>query len=279
MGSIVFPNAKINIGLHITGKRPDGYHNLETVFYPVQWHDFLELEFAIKTELVNYGHRIDGNPDNNLVLKAYHLLAGEYEMPAIRFHLLKAIPTGAGLGGGSADAAFTLRALNEVYDLKLNTGQLENYATQLGSDCTFFIKNKPVFATGRGNVFENVELNLSNYHILIVYPGIHVSTADAYRKVIIKKPVESLKTMLHLPVNEWKDKIINAFEKSVFEMYPEIAVLKNGMYNAGAMYASMSGSGSAVYGIFRHLPEQAVINTLLKQGYRHFKGSLKPDVA
>jgi 4-diphosphocytidyl-2-C-methyl-D-erythritol kinase len=275
MGRIVFPNAKINIGLHVTGKRPDGFHDLETIFYPIGWHDTIELELAGETELVLYGRNIAGSPHENLVLRAYHLLGEKFDLPAIRFHLLKTIPTGAGLGGGSADAAFTLKLLNETFQLGLTSGQLEVYASELGSDCAFFIQNKPVFATGKGNEFQNIQLDLSAYKIMAIHPGIPVSTAEAYRNVEAGTPAEDLKSLIDLPVKEWTSRIVNDFEKPVFKLFPEIAGLKQSMYEANAIFASMSGSGSAVYGIFEKLPEGKTMESLIKPGYQCYYGTFK----
>jgi 4-diphosphocytidyl-2-C-methyl-D-erythritol kinase len=275
MGRIVFPNAKINIGLHVTGKRPDGFHDLETIFYPIGWHDTIEMELVGETELVLYGRNIAGSPHENLVLRAYHLLCEKFDLPVIRFHLLKTIPTGAGLGGGSADAAFTLKLLNETFQLGLTPGQLEVYASELGSDCAFFIQNKPVFATGKGNEFQNIQLDLSAYKIMVIHPGIPVSTAEAYRNVEAGTPVDNLKSLIDLPVKEWTSRIVNDFEKPVFKLFPEIAGLKQSMYEANAIFASMSGSGSAVYGIFEKLPEGKTMESLIKPGYQCYYGTFK----
>lgn len=250
---ISFPNAKINIGLNVVSKRDDGYHNLETIFYPVKMADALELADSDKIQFTASGIEIDGKPENNLVLKAYKILRTNYKLPPVKLHLHKVIPFGAGLGGGSSDAAFTLKMLNDYFNLKISSEKLQFYASKIGADCPFFIENKPVFASGIGDQFQPVNLDLSEYEILIVKPDISVSTPDAYRNVIPQKPTFNLKDIGKLPIEEWKNIIKNDFEKSVFQNYPEIENLKQTLYKMGALYASMSGSGSAVFGVFRHL--------------------------
>lgn len=251
---IVFPNAKINIGLNVVSKRPDGYHNLETIFYPVELSDALEMVEAKETILTTSGIQIEGPPSENLILKAYNLIKKDYNLPPVKFHLHKAIPFGAGLGGGSSDAAFTLKMLNEYFNLGLTMEVLEKYAVQIGADCPVFIQNKPTFASGIGNEFKDVDLSLSSFKIAILKPKISVGTPEAYRNVTPGKPKISLDEAIKNPIETWKESIVNDFEKSVFLQYPEIADLKKLLYNQGAVYASMSGSGSAVYGIFRDLP-------------------------
>ena len=252
---IYFPNAKINIGLNVVSKRDDGYHNLETIFYPVKLADALELADSDEIQFSASGIEIDGNPENNLVFKAYKLLQKDFKLPPVKLHLHKIIPFGAGLGGGSSDAAFTLKMLDRYFELKIPSTKLENYAAQIGADCPFFIENKPVFASGIGDQFQAVNLDLSEYEILIVKPNCSMSTPEAYKNVIPKKPTFNLKDIENIPIESWKEVIENDFEKSVFEKYPEIEDLKNTLYEMGALYASMSGSGSAVFGIFHHLPE------------------------
>ncbi|MCE4565559.1 4-(cytidine 5'-diphospho)-2-C-methyl-D-erythritol kinase [Maribellus sp. CM-23] len=251
---ISFPNAKINIGLNVVSKREDGYHNLETVFYPVKLADALELVESAEPEFSASGIQIDGAPESNLVFKAYHLLQQKFDLPPVHLHLHKVIPFGAGLGGGSADAAFTLKMLNEYFSLELKDDQLEKYAATLGADCPFFIRNKPTFAHGIGDQFEAVELDLSAYEIILLKPEFSVGTADAFRNIIPQKSDFDLRKLADLPIEEWKDRVKNDFEKSVFPQFPQIEALKNLLYENGAVYASMSGSGSAVYGIFRHSP-------------------------
>jgi len=249
---ICFPNAKINLGLHIISKRADGYHNLETVFYPVNLCDALEIVPAAggKTTFTQTGIPIEGKPEDNLVLKAYNLLKKDYDLPEIAIYLRKEIPAGAGLGGGSSDAAFMIKLLNDFAGLKLSVEQMEEYALQIGADCPFFIQNQPVFAEGTGSVFSPVNVSLQGYRLVIVKPDVSVSTKDAYAQVKPQQPAVSLKEIINLPVNEWKNHLINDFESGVFARYPEIGEIKQRLYAEGALYASMSGSGSAVFGIF-----------------------------
>lgn len=251
---IVFPNAKINIGLNVVSKREDGYHNLETIFFPVKLADALEFAEAEETSLSTSGIQMNGDPEQNLVLKAFRLLQSDFNLPQLQFHLHKVIPFGAGLGGGSSDAAFTLKMLNNYFNLELTQQKLESYAAQIGADCPFFILNKPTFATGIGNKFHNIELNLADYGIIILKLDINVSTPEAYKNVIPRNPKFRLTEIIKTPVSDWKNLIVNDFEKSVFPKYPQIAELKQLLYDLGAEFASMSGSGSAVFGIFRHLP-------------------------
>ncbi len=252
------PNAKINLGLHITEKRPDGFHNLESIFYPIGLSDILEIvttpnkETANSLQFSSSGIPIPGK--GNLCEKAYVLLKTAFpdQMKGVSClaHLHKLVPIGAGLGGGSSDAAFSLRMLNHLFNLRLDDSQLENYAGQIGSDCPFFIRNKPVFAGGRGELFEPITLHLSNYYIKLVIPQIHVSTPWAYSQIIPKKSTFDLRTIGTLPIKEWKNTLVNDFETAVFLKHPEIALLKEELYREGAVYASMSGSGSAVFGLF-----------------------------
>lgn len=253
---IVYPNAKINIGLNVVEKRPDGYHNLETVFYPINLQDAIEIK-EIEGEVPAEGYRLkvtgtvfDGSPEDNLVVRAYKLLKQDFDLPPVSIVLYKHIPTGAGLGGGSADAAFTIKTLNERFQLGLTVEQMEEYSARLGADCPFFIQNKPVFATGIGNIFHPVELDLKYKQLVLVKPDIFVSTKDAYAKVEVRRPERSLPELLAQPIEKWKDTIVNDFEPSVFSKFPEIAAIKDKMYDLGALYASMSGSGSSVFGIF-----------------------------
>lgn len=252
---ITFPNAKINLGLNIVEKRPDGYHNLETIFYPIILQDALEVNKSThadkRVHLSVSGNGIDGDPKDNLVVKAYNLIAEDHDLPPVDIHLFKHIPTGAGLGGGSSDCAFMIKLLNEKFALNMNVEQMEKYAAKLGADCAFFIQNQPVFATGIGNMFEPIEISLSGYHLVLVKPDIFVSTKEAYAKVRPSRPEVSLKDIIRQPIETWKDTMKNDFEDSVFFQYPEIAAIKDEMYDLGAVYAAMSGSGSAVYGLFK----------------------------
>ena len=251
---IAFPNIKINLGLSITEKRPDGYHNLETVFYPVALEDALEIRTSPNADrkftLHQHGMEIAGNPEDNLVVKAYLLMDKEFHLPPIEIHLYKHIPSGAGLGGGSSDAAFMLKLLNEHYNLQLSDKQLEDYAATLGADCAFFIKNTPTYAEGIGNIFSPIELSLKGYRIMIVKPDVFVSTREAFANIRPHRPEYPVREVIRRPVAEWKDTLINDFEASVFPQYPVIGEIKEELYRQGAIYASMSGSGSSVFGLF-----------------------------
>ena len=253
---ILYPNAKINIGLNVVEKRTDGYHNLETVFYPINLLDALEITTdehqADSVKLKVSGEAIAGRPSDNLVMKACNLMRSMFpeKIERLSVHLHKHIPTGAGLGGGSSDAAFTIKALNEKFSLGMSVDQMEQLSAQLGADCPFFIKNQPVFAEGIGDIFTDIDIVLKGKILVLVKPDISVSTADAYSLVSPHKPQQSLRESLRLPVEEWKNNVVNDFESSVFKKFPEIAAIKDRLYDLGALYASMSGSGSAVYGIF-----------------------------
>lgn len=260
---IVFPNCKINLGLRILRKRTDGYHDLETVFYPLRLKDVLELVQVSEDRhpatdkspqpTVNFstsGINV-GKPEENICIKAYELLKKDFpSLPPSNMHLHKTIPTGAGLGGGSADAAFTLKLLNEKFNLGLTEKQLIHYSLQLGSDCPFFVINKPCFATGRGELLEQINIDLKAYKIILVNPGIYCSTANAFKHIFPALPGKSVKEIIQQPVGTWKDELINDFEKPLFEQHPELKNIKHQLYNSGAVYAAMSGSGSSVYGIF-----------------------------
>ena len=247
---LTFPNAKINLGLYITEKRTDGFHNLETCFYPVNWADGLEILPSEELRFTQSGIIIPGSADQNLCLKAYHIFARDFGLGPVQIHLHKVIPTGAGLGGGSADAAFTLKILNDIFEVNLSLERLEEYAAKLGSDCPFFIRNAPVFATGRGEVFEEVSINLNGYYCVVVHPGLHISTAEAFRNIKPKPAPHDLREVLQKPVSTWKNLVRNDFEESVFPSHPELLVLKEKLYDLGADYAAMSGSGSAIFGLF-----------------------------
>ena len=254
---IVYPNAKINIGLNVVEKRPDGYHNLETVFYPIGLQDILEIKVLDEGNVPECGYKLkitgtilDRSPEDNLVVRAFKMLKHDFNLPPVSIGLYKHIPTGAGLGGGSSDAAFTIKTLNKRFDLRLTDEQMEDYCTRLGADCPFFIKDTPVFATGIGNEFHPVSFSLKGKHLVLVKPDIFVSTKDAYAKVNVRRPDTPLPELLAQPLETWKDTVINDFERSVFSKYPEIAAIKDSMYDIGAVYASMSGSGSSVFGIF-----------------------------
>ena len=252
---VVFPKAKINIGLRIVEKRPDGFHNIETFFYPVDLAD--ALEFVVRKDgrksdsLKVTGVMEENNPDNNLVLKAVRLMRESFDFPSLKIHLHKAIPVGAGLGGGSSDAAGMLRALNRYFSFGLTQEELRSFAGKLGSDAPFFIDSTPSFAEGVGNILSEEPLDLSAYTIMLLYPGLNINTAEAYAGCVPCRSGFSLRKLINLPVNEWRGRVVNDFELNIFRTYPEIGEIKMGLYEAGAVYASLSGSGSTVYGIFR----------------------------
>ncbi len=252
---IIFPNAKINIGLNVIERRPDGYHNLETVFYPINIKDALEIVEADTLSFESTGLDIPGRVEDNLCVQGYHLLKKDFDLPPISIHLHKHIPIGAGLGGGSADAGFFIKLLNQKFDLGLSDGRMMDYARKLGADCAFFIQNKPMFAFERGDEFETVRLDLSNYKIVLVMPPVHVSTSEAYGGVKPAPVKQSLMELIALPVTEWRTHIKNDFEISVFKNHPSIRGVKAALYEAGALYASMSGSGASVFGIFNQTPD------------------------
>lgn len=258
---ILFPNCKINIGLNITEKRPDGYHNIDTVFYPLPWLDAVELVSCPSTSTSDRsdlpvkisctGLPVPGNTNDNICLKAYQLLKKDFpHIPSVAIHLHKCIPTGAGLGGGSSNGAFTLQLINTKYRLNLTRQQLAEYALALGSDCPFFIYNIPCYASGRGEQLTPLPINLSDYSFLIVHPGIHIPTAWAFSKITPVRQEKSLMQIVQQPIATWRNELSNAFELPVFREYPTIEEIKNVLYTNGAFYASLSGSGSAVYGIF-----------------------------
>ena len=253
---ITFPNAKINLGLDIVEKRPDGYHNLETVFYPIPLCDILEITPATDKDAPDYTFKMynavfDGDDNDNLVIKAYKALAADHKLPKVDISLYKHIPTGAGLGGGSSDAAFALKMLNDIAGLGLTAEQLRGYASRIGADCAFFIDNTPAYATGIGDILTPTTCSIEGYHLVLVKPDIHVSTKDAYALVTPQKPQVALTEIATLPTQEWKGKMKNDFERSIFAKHPEMEKIKEDLYSMGAVYASMSGSGSSFFGIFK----------------------------
>jgi 4-diphosphocytidyl-2-C-methyl-D-erythritol kinase len=258
---IYFPNAKINLGLHVVEKRPDGFHNIETIFYPIKLSDVLEIIPYHSFEFHLSGITIDCNNNENLIVKAYNLLKSNYDIPPIYMQLHKIIPMGAGLGGGSSDAAFVLQALNSEFKLNINNSLLTKYAAHLGSDCAFFISNCPSIATGRGDILNKINVNLQNYHLILVKPNININTADAYSYISPQKRQQSLIDIISSPIHTWKDNLTNDFEPVIFKRYPQIAAIKQKLYDIGALYAAMSGSGSTIYGLFK---EKVNIN-------RHFE--------
>lgn len=265
---IVFPNCKINLGLHITNKRPDGFHDLETVFYPLPVNDALEAITHNELQFESSGIAVPGNIADNLCVKAYHLLRQDFpQVQPLNIHLHKHIPIGAGLGGGSADAAFMLQLISQKFQLGLTEDVLLKYAAQLGSDCPFFIVNKPCYATGRGEIMEPIALDLSGYSFVLVHPGIHVNTGWAFQQLTPKAPAYSLKEVIQTPVTAWKDVLTNDFEAPVFTAHPALGKIKEQLYAAGAVYASMSGSGAALLGIF---PKNKIADILWDASYRVF---------
>ena len=257
---LLLPNCKINIGLTIVSKRPDGYHNLETVFFPIPLRDNLEFK-EIENEdvpyrLVSGGVPIEGKPEDNLIVKVYLDMKAEFNLPALELSLYKNIPMGAGLGGGSSDAAAMMKGLNEAYNLQLSTEDMEKRLAKFGADCPFFVRNKPAYATGIGDELTNCNVSLKDKFIVLVKPDVFVSTKEAYAHVTPKLPAIPLAEAIKLPIETWKEQIVNDFEQSVFPFHPELPAIKQTLYDMGAVYASMSGSGSTMYGIFnRPTPE------------------------
>ena len=246
---IVYPNAKINIGLNVLEKQADGYHKLSSVFYPVnELYDILEILPAKHFSFSSSGIAIPGN--SNICVKAFELLKADFDIANVIMQLHKQIPIGAGLGGGSADGAFALKALNEIFRLELSIIELEDYALQLGADCPFFIENSPKYITGIGEKMRNINLDLSSYKLKFIYPELHISTAEAYRGVIPSQSKSKLMDLINQPIENWKKSVKNDFEVAAFAKYPELAKMKEQLYADGAIYASMTGSGSVIYGFF-----------------------------
>lgn len=264
---IRFPNAKINLGLSVTSKRADGYHNLETLFYPIELEDALEVvENGIDAcRLFLTGVPVGGDQESNLVVKAYRRLQQRFHIAGVDIYLHKVIPSGAGMGGGSSDAAFMLKMLRELFSLPISDSELEAIAQELGADCPFFIRNEPVFAQGTGNLFSPVQLSLKGYAIVVIKPKVSVPTKDAFSQIVPMVPSLSIREVVKMDLANWRELLVNDFEKSVFDLYPEIAQVKADLYQLGAIYASMSGSGSAVFGLFR--ADQVVGADLLSQRF------------
>ena len=260
---INFPNAKINLGLNVIEKRPDGYHNLQTVFYPVPITDALEVfpmdaafpspyDCDLKVTNIN----IEGDEQRNLVVRAYQMLKHDYPaLPRIHTHLWKGIPTQAGMGGGSSDCAFMIRLLNEQFDLQLSNEQMISYAVKLGADCAFFIINSPSYAEGIGEKLQPISLSLKGWHIAVVRPDIPVPTKEAFALIHPHYPQKNCRKVVMQPVETWREELVNDFEESVFAQHPELADIKRRLYDMGATYAAMSGSGSALFGLFRKSPD------------------------
>lgn len=255
---LAFPHCKINLGLHITRKREDGFHDLESVFYPVPWTDALEVickeDKGIRLNMS--GISIPGDKEGNLAFKAYELLSADFNMPGVDMYLHKVIPMGAGLGGGSSDGAFALRLLNQVCRLGLDNTSLRDYASKLGSDCPFFIGDSAQLATGRGELLQPAAIDLRGWHITIVMPPVRVSTAEAYSWIRPHKSSADIPGILSEPPETWNNRLLNDFEPVVSERYPVIGQIKNRLIQLGASYASMSGSGAAIFGLFREKPEK-----------------------
>lgn len=262
---LVFPCAKINLGLNVVARRSDGYHDLETIFYPIPLYDTLEVremddaaDDSMPYGLQITGMELEGNPDDNLVVRAYRLLAQDYTLPKVHIRLHKNIPSQAGLGGGSSDAAYMLRVLNEMFGLHIDTPTLTRYAARIGADCAFFIQSTPAYATGIGDVLaplEEDQIPLNGRYIVLVKPPVAVSTREAYSRIQPKIPTTNCVEAARMPLDRWREHLTNDFEDSVFPLYPEIQQIKEQLYRAGAVYALMSGSGSAVFGIFHEEPE------------------------
>lgn len=262
---IVFPKAKINLGLRITRKRPDGYHDIETLFYPVTFYDALEFvvsdNMSRKDFLTVTGLGTGSNPEDNLVIKTLRKLREKYNVPFFNIHLHKAIPAGAGLGGGSSDAAYILKAVNKCFSLNIDRTDLQSIALELGSDCPFFIEPVPSHASGRGEILRPVRPVLNGYYLLLLNPGIGVNTRDAYQNCRPEHPSTGLLQLIDRPITKWKELMINDFEGYAFKKYPLLAEIKNKLYSSGALFSSMSGSGSSVYGIF---PKKSSVPDTLK---------------
>ena len=262
---ITFPCAKINLGLNIVSKREDGYHNLETVFYPIPLCDALEIKYMgekfpsdVDCDLKITGNAVDCDEQSNLVVKAYNLLAADYQLPRVHAHLYKHIPSQAGLGGGSSDAAFMIRLLDERFRLNIGNPEMERYAAKLGADCAFFIEAEPSYAEGIGDVLMPVDGpkgNLAGYYLAVVKPDVAVSTKDAYAAITPKKPEKCCRDIVRQPIETWKDELVNDFEEPIFKMHPVLASIKEKLYEQGAVYAAMSGRGSALFGIFKEEPK------------------------
>ena len=256
---ITFPIAKINLGLNVVEKRPDGYHNLETVFYPVRIQDALEVyemdslfPSDVDCDLKVTNIAIDGDEQRNLVVRAYHLLKEDFpELPRIHTHLYKGIPTQAGMGGGSSDCASMITLLNSMFRLGLTYDQMISYAARLGADCAFFINSSPAYAEGIGECLQPIALDLNGWYIAVVRPAIPVSTREAFSLITPQRPTKNCRDIVMQPIETWREELVNDFEQSVFALHPEIGAIKDRLYEKGAVYAAMSGSGSSVFGLFR----------------------------
>ncbi|PIB34244.1 4-(cytidine 5'-diphospho)-2-C-methyl-D-erythritol kinase [Reichenbachiella sp. 5M10] len=247
---IAFPNAKINLGLNILSKRPDGYHNLTSCFVPIDWSDALEVILSDSFAFTSSGLDIPGDASGNLVVQAYELLRADFDLSPVHFHLHKVIPMGAGLGGGSSDGAFALRLLNDLFVLDLDVDRLQAYAKKLGADCPFFVENKTQLVSGIGDVMEEIAVDLSAYQLAVLYPPVHIHTGQAFGGITPRIPAELPRDILSGPIEQWREVLVNDFETPVFAMHPVLAEIKEEFYRQGAHYASLSGSGSSIYGLF-----------------------------
>lgn len=250
---ILFPPSKINLGLNVVEKRADGFHEVETVMYPIPLNDILEIIPHQTFQFKQSGIAIPGDSNDNLCVRAFELMKERYNISPVYIHLIKKIPMGAGLGGGSSDAASVLLGINELFDIGCSDEELEALAAELGSDCAFFIKSKPQFARGRGEILSDIDVNLSGYYLKLIYPDIHISTAEAYSGVSLTGKKE-LADIISMNINKWKDHLVNSFEDGAFELYAELKEIKQNLYSEGAVYAAMSGSGSAIFGLFKEEP-------------------------
>jgi len=257
---ILFPPAKINLGLNVLFKREDGFHEIDSCMVSISLFDVLEILPSDHFEFKQTGLKVDGDAANNLIVRAYELLKSKYNLPPVFLHLQKHIPMGAGLGGGSADASFTLLGLNELFDLKLSTNELLELAGQLGSDCPFFVLNKPQIASGRGEKLQEFSLELNGYFLKIINPGLHIGTKEAYENIQFSESEKLVKEILNQPITTWKSELKNDFEVSAFAKYPQLAEIKQKIYAEGAVYASMTGSGSTLYGIYKEKPKLTFSN-------------------
>jgi len=263
---VVFPNCKINLGLYVTRKREDGFHDIQTCFYPLNWCDALEVtetqdaeEFSFATS----GLPISGQLEDNLIWKCFKAIQKDYALPPLQVHLHKVIPMGAGLGGGSSDAAFFIQLLDRKFNLNISFEKKMELAGGLGSDCPFFLKNTPVLATGRGEIFSDLSVNLDSYYILCVFPAIHSHTGRAFSAIQPKEPANDLSDALTQPVEIWKDLVTNDFEGPVFSQFPILQEIKQSFYKQGAVYAAMSGSGSSIFGLFNSPPDLSLAQNYL----------------
>jgi 4-diphosphocytidyl-2-C-methyl-D-erythritol kinase len=263
---IAFSSCKINLGLHIINKREDGFHNIETIFYPFEWNDVIEILPSEKLEIEIIGRAIDGEIQNNFCIKAYYLLKKDFDLNPVKFIVLKNIPLGAGLGGGSSNAANTLKLLNQYFKLNLSNDQLKKYASSIGSDCSFFIDSLPSYATGRGEILEPIDVKIDANYLAVIFPAVHVNTAWAYQtfsKEKLYSQSKDLKKIISSPISTWKAELTNDFEKVVFPSHPGIEAIKHKLYSEGSLYASMSGSGSSLFAFFEKEPDKKILSSQL----------------